>query len=94
MINVELLKEKLNDAMFEIEDLKNEVIIQKSEIEDLTQALKKDEEIINRYEDKIKNIARTHCWICGHPMIWSNDFSYEDFGIYEPDGPQLPRNAL
>lgn len=21
------------------------------------------------------------CWFCGNPLIWNNDFSYEDYGL-------------
>ena len=26
------------------------------------------------------------CWNCGAPMIWGNDFSYEDYGYLSEEG--------
>ena len=93
MLSVELLKEKYSDSLYEIDDLKTEISMQKIEIYDLKEALKDSEELISKYEEKLKQYedmvnkpVRTNCWICGSPMIWSNDFSYEDFGIDEHDG--------
>lgn len=28
----------------------------------------------------------THCWFCGSKMIWSNDFDFEDYGIFDKEG--------
>ena len=93
MVNVELLKERLNDALFDIEDLKEELSAKKMEIDDLKDALAESDEIINSYEEKLKFYEekliltnKTKCHFCSSPMIWNNDFSYEDFGIYESDG--------
>ena len=27
----------------------------------------------------------THCWFCGHDMIWQSDYSFDELG-YEDDG--------
>ena len=27
----------------------------------------------------------THCWFCGHDMVWQSDYSFDELG-YEDDG--------